>query len=528
MEIIYGDKSPKLKATTSRRTPNTNFKTMKNLSAKSIVEKIKSKEISSREATEYFIDKIEEVNPAINAVVVKRYEAALKEADQADKQIVNGETNGRLHGLPFTIKECFDLTGTPSTLGLERRKNDFPKTTDPYISKLQSEGGIVIGKTNVPQILMCYESENPVYGVTKNPHNPAHVCGGSSGGEGAIIAAGGSPLGIGSDIGGSLRSPAVFCGIKSIKPTMWRTVDHTRFLDYIPEIAINSVTGVMGNYVEDLDMMLQIMNEQAMTGRNEVRPLGNMNEVDVTKLKVGYFISDGLFEPMPAVKRTLMEAVEKLKSNGVNVFEWTPPNLTKAEELFFKILSADDAYLFKEPLGKEKPIPQIEGLIKLSNASPLTRNLLSGVASTLGQKGMKRFIKYFGGKGEEFRKQTENELEEFRRNFLAQMKTAEIDAILSPPCALPAYLHRTSDKVGLGGMYMAMYNVLGFPAGVVTTSKVKPEEAVPRKKTLDIAVRTAAKIEASSSGLPLAIQIAAKPWQEHIVFALMQCVQNAK
>jgi len=499
---------------------------MKNLSAKTIVEKIKNKEISSREATEYFIDKIEEVNPAINAVVVKRYEEALKEADAADKHLANGETNGRLHGLPFTIKECFDLTGTPSTLGLERRKNDFPKTTDPYISKLQSEGGIIIGKTNVPQILMCYESENPVYGVTKNPHNRARVCGGSSGGEGAIIAAGGSPVGIGSDIGGSLRSPAAFCGITSIKPTMWRTIDHTRFLDYIPEIAINSVTGVMGNYVEDLDLMLQIMNEQAMTERKEVQPLGNMNDVDVTKLKVGYFLSDGLFEPMPAVKRTVLEAVEKLKSNGVTVFEWTPPTLTKAEELFFKILSADDAFLFKEPLGKEKPIPQIASLIKLSNASPLTRNLLSGVASVFGQKGLKRIIRYFGGKGADYRKQIESDLEEYRRNFSAQMKSAEIDAILSLPCALPAYLHRTSDKVGLGGMYMAMYNVLGYPAGIVTTSKVRKEEAVPRKKTLDITLRTAAKIESSSSGLPLAIQIAARPWQEHIVFALMKAVEN--
>src|SRR5262249_1605178 len=153
------------------------------------------------------------------------YDEALAKADRADAALSNGEKIGRLHGLPFTIKECFDYLGTPSTLGVVARKDDRPVENDAYIEALMNEGGIVLGKTNVPQLLIFSESDNRVYGKTNNPHNPYFTCGGSSGGEGAIIGAGASPVGIGSDIGGSVRFPAAFCGICSIKPTMWRTPD---------------------------------------------------------------------------------------------------------------------------------------------------------------------------------------------------------------------------------------------------------------------------------------------------------------
>ena len=199
---------------------------MNNLIKKSAVELLKlieTKEVSSREVTQHFINRIEEVNPKINAVVLKFYDEALTKADEADATLAKGKTIGKLHGLPFTIKECFDYLGSPSTLGVLARKNDRPSENDAYIEALMNEGGIVLGKTNVPQLLIFIESDNRVYGKTNNPHNPKFAPGGSSGGEGAIIGASASPVGIGSDLGGSVRFPAAFCGICSIKPTMWRT-----------------------------------------------------------------------------------------------------------------------------------------------------------------------------------------------------------------------------------------------------------------------------------------------------------------
>jgi fatty acid amide hydrolase len=496
---------------------------LNNLSASQLLQLIDKGEVSSRQVTQHFIDQIELHNTSINAVVVPRFEEALKEADYADDFFKQGKRTGKLHGLPITIKESLDLKGTASTLGIVRRKNDIRQNTDEYIDALQREGAIILGKTNVAQLLMYMESCNPVYGVTNNPNNTKHTCGGSSGGEGAVIAFGGSPVGIGTDIGGSVRFRAAFCGICSIKPTMQRIPDLCRFVDNPPPISINSATGVLGNYAEDLELLLEIINEQA-SKKNTNPPLKSFKEVDITKLKVGYFLSDGLFEPMPAIKRGVLEAVEQLKKSGVQVTEFTPPDLAEAEELFFKILSADEAVLFTQNLQKEKALPQAAGLVMLAKAPAFVRSILSGLTGLLGQKAIKRIIPYFGGKGEVYRKENFEKQKAFTAKYIAAMNNTSIgklDAVISPVCALPAILHNTADKVGLGGIYTGLYNVTGFPAGVATVSKVKPEEAVGRKTTADLSIKYAAKIEASSAGLPLAVQIAAMHWDEHIVLALI-------
>lgn len=494
-----------------------------NLSANQLLQLIDKGEVSSRQVTQHFIDRIEQHNPSINAVVVPLFEQALKDADLADELFKQGKRTGKLHGLPITIKECFDLNGTPSTMGVMSRKNDIRQNIDDYIAALQREGAIVLGKTNVAQLLMYIESCNPVYGVTNNPYNLNHTCGGSSGGEGAVIAFGGSPVGIGTDIGGSVRFPAAFCGICSIKPTMQRIPDLCRFVDNPPPVSINSVAGVLGNSADDLQLLLEIINEEA-SKKNSNQPLKKFKDVDITKLKVGYFLSDGLFEPMPAVKRGVLEAVEQLKKLGVQVTEFTPPNLAEAEELFFKILSADKAVLFTQNLKKEKAMPQAAGLVMLSTVSPFVRSILSGLTGLLGQKAIKRIIPYFGGAGDAYRKENEEKQKAFTVKYEFAMNNSAIgklDAVISPVCALPAILHNTADKVGLGGIYTGQHNVTGFPAGVATISKVKPEEAVGRKTTADLSIITAAKIEAESSGLPLAVQIAARHWDEHIVIALI-------
>jgi fatty acid amide hydrolase len=456
------------------------------------------------------------------------FEEALKQADNADKLFEKEKRTGRLHGLPITIKECLDLKGTPSTFGLIRRKTDVPTSTDPYVQALQNEGAIVLGKTNVAQLLLYFESYNKVYGITNNPYKTAHTAGGSSGGEGAIIAAGGSPAGIGTDIGGSVRIPAAFCGICSIKPTMQRTPDQARFVENPKSISINSVTGVLGNSAKDLQLLLEVINDADVNLR-KVQPLKHYKEVDVSKLKVGYFLTDGLFEPMPAIKRVVLESVDKIKKAGAEVIAFTPPDLNEAEELIFKILSADGGFLFVDNLQKEKAMPQAAGLIMLAKASQIVKFFLWALTGLFGQKSMHRIIPYFGGKGDFYRKELEAKQQAFIQKFFDAMNNSSIgklEAIISPVCALPAYLHNTADKLGLGGIYTALHNVTGFPAGVATISKVRKNEAIGRKRTADLLIRTASKIEERSSGLPLAVQIAARPWNEQIIIALIDLLHK--
>jgi fatty acid amide hydrolase len=401
-------------------------------SAAALVAMMKSGEVSSREVTAHFIGRIEAVNPRLNAVVVPLFEEAMKRAEDADARFARGESNGRLHGLPFTIKECFDYPGTPSTLGVLDRRTDAPDAFDPYVESMIGEGGIVLGKTNVPQLLIFIESENRVYGRTNNPHNPEFTCGGSSGGEGAIIGAGASPVGVGSDIGGSVRFPAAFCGIASVKPTMWRIPDLTRYGAGILEGPVGSVAGPLGNFAEDLALVLEIMNETAARSR-KVEPLGDYRRVDPGGLRIGFFHSDGLFEPMPAVRRAVDESVVRLRNAGAEILEFDLPPLGWAEEIFYRILTVNRGKIFTDVLGDEKPLPQLRNTLLLVKASPAMRRAIGTLAQVFGQRTLRRLLPYFGGEGEAFLREWAEKQERFRHDFLARMEAARIDAIVHAP-----------------------------------------------------------------------------------------------
>ncbi|MCU0240333.1 MAG: amidase [Pyrinomonadaceae bacterium] len=493
-------------------------------SAIEILKLIESKQVSSREVVQHFINRIEEVNPKLNAVVIKLYDEALKKADEADENLAKGNKLGKLHGLPFTIKECLDYVGTPSTLGVLARKNDVAKTNDLYVEALQNQGGIVLGKTNVPQLMVFIECTNNVYGTTNNPQNVRFAPGGSSGGEGAIVGAKASPFGIGTDLGGSVRFPAAFCGACSIKPTMWRTFDQTRFGGE-PFVAIFPVTGAIANHAEDLPLVLEIMND-AVGNRWKTEPLQDYKKIDVTKLKVGYFTSDGLLEPMNAIKRGVLESVEKLKFVGCEVVEFQPPKFQFCEEIFYRIVTVNGVENFYKLLDGEKPVKQLKDLMMMASASAWKRNAVISLAKTFGQKNTARLLSYFGGSGEEFLRTWTIERENYQKLLESEMDKAGIDAILSPMAALPAFLQNSVDKVGLGGNYSILYNVSGLPAGVAQVGKVQQNEAVARKAGFDVVERKVAQTEALSAGLPLSVQIGAKPWREDIIFSLLKVLHK--
>src|ERR1700736_3578263 len=198
------------------------------LGARELARSIADGSITAVQAVEVHIERIERVNPALNAVVVKRYDEARAEARDADRRRAAGEPLGAMHGVPVTVKECLDFAGLPSTFGLASRARHAAEADDPYVARMRAAGAIVLGKTNVAQMLLAVESSNPVYGRTNNPWNLDRTPGGSSGGEGAIVAAGGSPLGLRTDIGGTVRVPAAFCGIAALKPMQGRTPDQGR------------------------------------------------------------------------------------------------------------------------------------------------------------------------------------------------------------------------------------------------------------------------------------------------------------
>ena len=229
-------------------------------SATHIASLIRRREISSREVVDIHIRQIEDVNPALNAVVDRRFRQARAEADEADRRVAAGAVDlPPLHGVPCTIKECFALTGMPNTAGLLSDRGRIARTDAVAVARLRAAGAIPLGVTNVSGCCMWMEASNRVYGRTNNPYDLRRTAGGSSGGEGAIIAAAGSPFGLGSDIGGSIRMPAFFNGIFGHKPT-GGLVDNSGQLP-VPPPGVRTIltTGPLARRAEDLAPLLAIL-----------------------------------------------------------------------------------------------------------------------------------------------------------------------------------------------------------------------------------------------------------------------------
>lgn len=207
------------------------------IDATTLAEKIKNQEITSTEAVRLYIEHIQKINPALNCFVQDRFEEALKEAKLADEKIRNGESVGKLHGVPITIKDAFDIKGLSTTGGLIHRRDLISDRDAEVVTRLKAEGAIFLGKTNTPVLCFCQETDNKLYGRTNNPWDVARTAGGSSGGEGSLIAAGGAAVGIGSDIGGSIRFPSHFNGVGrlvlKVVISRFRKKVHFHMLEYI-------------------------------------------------------------------------------------------------------------------------------------------------------------------------------------------------------------------------------------------------------------------------------------------------------
>jgi amidase len=248
------------------------------LSATQLLKKLKSREISAVALLEHFLDRVERLNPDINAVVVLDRRNALRRAEKADQALAKGEDWGPLHGLPITVKESIAVAGMPHTGGSCERKHVVPGHHADVVQSLIDAGAVVFGKTNIPRFGMDFQSYNEVYGQTNNPWDLRLTPGGSSGGAAAAIAAGMSGLEIGSDIGGSIRIPAHFCGIFAHKPTF----NIVPLRGHIPFPALISernggtgadivVIGPLARSAKDIEQVISLMARPGKTDRTAWR-----------------------------------------------------------------------------------------------------------------------------------------------------------------------------------------------------------------------------------------------------------------
>src|SRR5260221_4759602 len=219
---------------------------------------IQSRAVSAIDVVEAHLRRIEQVNPALNAIVTLNPNI-IEQARSAETELMSGKAVGPLHGVPLTIKDTIDTGGLRTTSGSRLRANHIPDRDATVVARLKAAGAIILGKTNTPEMALPYETDNPVFCRTNNPHDLTRTPGGSSGGEGAAIAAFLSPAGIGSDLSGSIRVPAHFCGIAGLKPTMGRVPMEGHTPKAIGALSLGACIGPMARTVEDLELLFNVM-----------------------------------------------------------------------------------------------------------------------------------------------------------------------------------------------------------------------------------------------------------------------------
>ena len=324
-------------------------------SALELAQLIRTGQASAREVVEAHLRRIDEVNPELNAVVVVLADRALAEADEADRRSAAGEATGPLHGVPVTIKENLDVAGTATTQGVKAFESMVAPVDATLVARLRAGGAIVIGRTNLPDMGLRVSTDSSLRGLTRNPWHPGKTAGGSSGGEASALASGMSPLGVGNDIGGSLRNPAHCCGISSLKPTPNR-VPHTVSLppeDGPLSFQMMAVHGPMARSVADLRQAFELMigsdwrDPAAVSTPLFPEGAGGPVRVAVMAEPPGCATDGG-------VAAVVRDAAAKLADAGFAVEEASPPDYAETLELW-----AD--FLFTELHGMRPLLEPIMG-----------------------------------------------------------------------------------------------------------------------------------------------------------------------
>jgi Asp-tRNA(Asn)/Glu-tRNA(Gln) amidotransferase A subunit family amidase len=448
------------------------------LSAREIAEQIRRKTVSPLEVAQTHLDRIERLNPKLNAFVDYRPELVLAQAREAEKAVLRRDELGPLHGVPVSIKSSIDVAGHLCEAGTRLRGGRLAVEDAPLVARLRAAGAVILGVTNTPELLMAWETDNLLYGRTNNPWDLTRTAGGSSGGEAAAIAAGFSAGGVGSDGGGSIRVPAHFCGICGLKPTPGRIPSTGHYAKSGGPFALIGVVGPMARTVEDLRILFEVM-----AGWDDGDPCAapvavrEISETTLRGVNVGFFEDDGRTPVTEETREVVRLAAFTLMSCGFRVDAFRPDGLDEARERWWEFFgTAGGMILGSELRGHE------------SELSPILREFLSWTNAEPPHSGESLLAAWLGR-------------DAVREKILLQMRNYPV--LICPTAAIPAFRHGEREwqvegktvKYLDAWSYCEWFNLLGFPAAVVPMGY-------------------------SEQGLPIGVQIVGRPWEEEVVLAV--------
>lgn len=328
------------------------------ISATELASRIRNREITSRQAVQAHIHQARQ-QQHLNAIVQHRFDTALAEADEIDARIASGQQDSLppLAGVPCTIKECFQLTGMPNTSGLKARNGIVADSDATTVARIRQAGAIPIGVTNVSELCMWMESSNPVYGRTGNPYDPTRIVGGSSGGEGAIIGAGASPFGLGSDVGGSIRMPAFFNGVFGHKPSGGAVPSTGQYPGAEGDVLRYLTTGPLARRASDLMPLLQLLaGPDGHDTGCEAMHFGDPDQVRIRGMRVINIDGNGLRGVSRDLRDAQSRVVNHLQNAGAHIEHRRLPLLRRSIEIWAAALATSDGDSFSEMLGNGQPV----------------------------------------------------------------------------------------------------------------------------------------------------------------------------
>ncbi len=463
-------------------------------SATELARRIRSGEATSSEVIEAHIERIQAVNPTLNALVVDRFDAARQEAKEADALVAEGDVESlpALHGVPCTIKESIALAGMPNSSGLLSRARWIADADAAPVARLRAAGAIPLGVTNTSEITCFPGANNPVYGKTRNAHDPERIPGGSSGGEGAIIGSGGSPLGLGTDIGGSIRIPAFCNGVFGHKPSGGLVPSSGQYPLYQGRLQSINATGPLARRAEDLMPVLRAI--AGPDGEDETCveiSLGDPASVDVSNLRVVVAEPNQRRQSVtPELRIAQQQAAYALAGRGGSVEMLLIPELRHASALSVATFFDAGGLGLDRILGEGRKVPVLRELIRypFGRASHSLPALSMALVEQFGRLFEKRLR---------------------RRADEARVLRAQIDellgddgVLLSPGARFVAPPYSREIRGSAAFAYCGIWNSLELPVTMVPMS-------------------------VGESGMPLGVQVVAAHGRDHLCIAVALALEES-
>lgn len=527
-----------------------------NLCADELQQRMASKKLSCEAVVSAFCRKARKncFTDGLNAITEEFYDEAVAAAKKLDQTITPEmwkDARYPLLGLPISVKDSFIQKGADATCGMACNcyyNGPSGAPDDGLMVKVVREaGGIPFVRSNVPQLLFTPECGNNVWGRSSNPYSSDRTCGGSSGGEAALIGSQSSVVGLGSDIGGSVRIPALFCGIYGFLPTNARVSKKGMWQVRATESTVLiAAPGAMSSDTDGCAKIMRAMysptcwgldpNVPHMPWNDTIYRMAGTDGKGKKKLRIAYYMTNDHFQPCSAALRALHEAKDALAARGHELVPLTLSPEINGWETFRLYVGFLGGYGnmkdYVDALNGEALYPAYEEMYRISNIPNWIRSIARPILKLKGEerKLVALSVTRSGGISVRTKRHLFRDLQIFRQRWLDAIEP--YDCILSPGLPLPPFRHDTCGRILVSAMYTCLANLLQWPCGACPVTKVRedeecyPVDALPPEQQDDWA-REGAKIMPGSKGLPMGVQITARPFCDELCLFAMKELECA-